>query len=808
MLLNEIVASNQRGLTDAVGETSDWVELYNPGPDSLDLAGYYLSDSENTPTKWQFSGGTIPADGYLLIRASGRDTTFPVGELHTNFRISSGGEALFLSAPDSRLLDESPRRVLAPDRSLGRDPDTGDWVVFSSPTPGAANTSRPLAPRLDPPIHSAPGGRYPGPLTVRIAPAAPDHLIHYTLDGSGPTLDSPRYTGTPIAIDTTTVLRSRGFKPGESTSRTTTTTYLIGVQTDLPIVSLAISPENFNGPTGINTNYNSGEEVPIHFELFERSGGGVGQDLGVKIHAPDQRGQRSLRFYARALYGDNDLDYPLFEADAPRSFKRFLLRNTGNDATELGGTHLRDAFVHRLYGGIDPTYARAAYRPVRTYLNGRYYGLYNLRERQDAHYIESRYGYKEDEIDFLEYDFFAPDNRKAIAGDWEDWDELRAFVQGNDMSDSTVFSRVAERVELTNFLDYHLTGIFVGNTDWIANNVKFWRAREAGSKWRWVLWDMDFAFGLASHAPEGQPEYGYLQRALRFAGYGNGDYGWLLRNLMKNEDFRERFAVRYQDLLNSHFSVEHLQTEFEETAAVIAPELPEQIARWGVSPGVNGAAYDNLRGFLAERPEAARFNLATYLQATGAVGEVTVEVADASAGRVQVNSLTIEEETPGVDGPGYPWRGTYFADYPTIIRAVPAPEHRFVRWEGSIDSTQPELSLLLTDTVLLRAVFERIPNPPTSAPAAAPRETAVRVFPNPAREEVYVYLRAGSAVERGETSYVLANIAGGTLSRRFAAAGGTNLSRLPVGDLPNGTYVLSVERSGRVVESRLVIIAR
>src|SRR6266545_3386043 len=92
--INEFMALNSNGLDDEDGDEEDWIELHNAGTNTVNLAGWYLTDTTNDFKKWMFPSVTLAPDAYLVVFASNKDRN--VGELHTNFRLSGDGEYLAL----------------------------------------------------------------------------------------------------------------------------------------------------------------------------------------------------------------------------------------------------------------------------------------------------------------------------------------------------------------------------------------------------------------------------------------------------------------------------------------------------------------------------------------------------------------------------------------------------------------------------------------------------------------------------------------------------------------------------------------
>lgn len=142
LYINELLASNATGITDPNGEFDDWIEIYNPSAQAVDLAGWYITDNLGQLTKYQFPlAGTeaiVPANGWLLIWA---DNQTAQGDLHTNFALSASGEAVVLVGPDGlSIVDQISFGAQLADVSYGRQTDGGTpWVEFTTPTPGASN---------------------------------------------------------------------------------------------------------------------------------------------------------------------------------------------------------------------------------------------------------------------------------------------------------------------------------------------------------------------------------------------------------------------------------------------------------------------------------------------------------------------------------------------------------------------------------------------------------------------------------------------------------------------------------------------
>jgi len=260
--ISEFMADNQSGIRDEDGDHSDWLELYNASPTTVDLGGWFLTDSFFTPTLWRIPNGTFMApNSYLLIWASDKPgRTNPAAPMHTNFKLDPQGEYLALLNSSTNVVSAfSPLYAeQRPDVSYGRDRlDPSSIGFYSTPTPGAANGTSggtDFAPNI---VFSRQPGTFSGSFTLSLSlsPASPNAVIRYVVitnlvfaAGNAvltnvPTASSPTYTG-PMPIYHTTQIRARTFEPGKLPGNSVTVSYIqlspnvLGWSSDLPVVIL------------------------------------------------------------------------------------------------------------------------------------------------------------------------------------------------------------------------------------------------------------------------------------------------------------------------------------------------------------------------------------------------------------------------------------------------------------------------------------------------------------------------------------------------------------------------------------------
>jgi len=709
-IINEFSSANN-SIKNIKGKAYDWIEIYNNTEKKINLLDYSLTDDVTNPRKWLFPSTILNPNEYLLIWASGKNIPLPNGQLQTNFKIKSKGESIYFHSPTGKVIDKTPSTRLYLNHSLGRIlSDPQNWYYFEIPTPSKANMTKALKDYVLSPKILTQSGFYENNIEVKIISQNPHDKIYYTLDGTIPTQNS-RIFNNKLILNKSAVVRVKAFRIGAVSSKILSKSYFIKDKTSLGVVSLITDKNNFWGTSGIYSNPYSRQEVPVHIEYFTKDKKlAFSQDVGVKIHSPDSRRQKSLRLYARDKYGKSRIKFKIFKDKDLSSFKRLILRNGGNDGLEKGKTQVRDAFVHKLYQKQNIENGISSFEFVEVYINGKYWGIYNLRERQDEHYLKDNFGYNEDEVDFLEYDYQEPHYKKTIAGDWEDWEKLKDFLIHENMTSDENYKIAKNWIDINNFIDYQIFEIFIGNQDWANNNIKFWCPKEDGGKWKWVLWDTDFALGTQRKYPVGKPNHNFIHMALTYGGWGSGDYTWMFRNLMKNEMFKKEFIVRYQDLLNSIFSSEFTSSTFNSLINVIKPEIKKQFNKWGRSKSIWENDIEYTINFLNKRPSFCRTNLAKEFIIDGSLFNIQLDIGDMHGGLIKLNSLNINDEIPGWIDKTQPWEGSYFTNQEVNVIAIPKFGYHFDHWEGDIeekDISKDTLIFLLTKNTSLKAIFKR-----------------------------------------------------------------------------------------------------
>jgi hypothetical protein len=707
LYINEFMAANSNTITSPdYDEYADWIELYNAGETSLDISGYFITDDFENPEKWQLPPGTvIQPNATLLFWADGKDE----GD-HTNFNLSKEGEEIGLYSSEGILIDSISYNDQPSDVSHGRYPNgTGSWFLFENPTPGALNMNTGFTGMCSDPIFYPSGGFFSEGVSVELQKGNPEETIRYTTDGSIPTEESPEYISSGF-LDKTTVLRARAFRTGYLPGRVITRTYFINETTELPVVSVATDPDNLwsdesgiyvegtNGITGYCSsdprNWNQEWEKPASIEFFEADRSfGFRIDAGLEIGGGCTRlyPQKTLAIYARSEYGFSKIEYPVFTDKPINSYNNLLLRNSGQDWWRA---LIRDGLVHNLVKNMMDIEWQA-YRPAIVFLNGIYWGIHGVREKHNEHYLASNYNIDPYAIDIL------TGNATIKQGSAELYTQMIDFIGSHDLSQDENYRQVALQMDVDEYLNYVITEIYSANIDWPAGNIKYWRQQGDNHKWRWILFDMDLTFG--AHG-QGQYNSNTLANATSTVEtyYANPPWStFLLRSLLKNEEFRQRFIQKFASHLNITFAQQRVEHLIDSLKMDIEDEIPRHIQKWEKSTSFNdGWAYhiNVMKEFAAKRAGYVISQITDKFGLNG-TSELQVTYDDGNMGNIYLE---------GVQLPDNNFTGIYFKGIPVQCIAVPKKGYRFVQWQGIAESINDSVTITLTGDASLHAEFEAV----------------------------------------------------------------------------------------------------
>ncbi|MDR0801923.1 CotH kinase family protein [Fluviicola sp.] len=708
VVINEYSCSNISGPMDAFGEREDWVELYNAGSGSVDLTGYYLSDNNNNPQKWQIPSGSIPANGYKMIYCSGRGVVSG-NELHPNFNLAqTSNEWFILTSPAGVTVDfVKLTQMTKQNHSIGRQTNgAATWKLFLTPTPGTSNAGG-INFYTATPVFSVVPGFYSATQNVTITCPDPAATIRYTTDGSEPTSTSTLYS-TPVSITTTKVLRAKAFSTNEP-SFTMSGTYFINVNHTVPVVSVAGA-----GSNSVATLLNGSSSIQPQgfFELWEADKSFADNGEGeFNKHGNDSwsYGQRGFDFVMRDEFGYNhEIEHKIFPNKSRDHFQRLILKAAANDnySFQSGGAHIRDAFVAQLSQNAGLKLDERTWRPCVVYVNGQYWGVYEIREKADDH-------------DFTKYydnqDKYHLQYLKTWGSTWEEygtpnalpaWNSLKNYINSNNMGVAANFHYVDSLLNWESLVDYFVINSYTVCKDWLNWNTAWWRGTDPNGdkkKWRYTLWDMDATFGHYTNytgIPD-QTANADPCNAENLPNPGGQGHTAILKKLIaENPTVKQYYISRYIDLVNTYFSCTYMNTLLDSMISQIAPEMPQQCTRWGGTVAGWQANVQSLKNFINQRCVALNQGMTDCYQVTGP-SAVVVQVSPANSGEVKVNSIW---------APAYPWNANYFGGIQTNLIARPLTGYAFSHWEYTANTltaaaAEDTNSMDIVAPVTITAVF-------------------------------------------------------------------------------------------------------
>lgn len=624
VILNEFLASNGRSIEDEDGDRSDWIELFNPSTTSVNLSDWALSDDPALPRKWQVPGVSIPAKGFLVVFASGKDRRTDTTRLHTNFKIArEAGGFLGLSDPAGvpiSVLKDYP--VQFENVSFGRSAQSSESVgYFPTPTPGKPNSGS--GPGFAPPVaFSSTSQTYRGTLTLTLSTTNPAASIVYTTNGSMPTLTSTPYTQ-PLLLTNAVQIRALSLQGGLLPGPVRSETFIplsdgaAGFTSDLPVLLIHHFDRGRPSPD---------IESFAHVQLFEPDSTGVTSltnpptltsRAGIAIRGSSTEGNSKaslkLEFQDELGFGrslgplgmPSDPDWVLY---APNNFEPILIHNpfAHQLSRDIGRYSPRTRFVEVYFAqkGVGPLPAN------------QYFGIYVLEEKikldkdrvaapelppgiRNPPEVTGGYLLKIDRPDPGNWGFWAasewiqyvdPKEEEILQPDREaqrTWlqSHLDAFgeaLHGPGFRDPTKGYRAY--IDVGSWIDHHLLNVLTFNVDALRLSAYFYKQRD-GKLHFGPLWDFDRAL----YSTDGRDANPRTWRSR--TGDGGTDffnYGWWGR-LFSDPDFHQQYIDRYQELRRNQFSGTNLWRLVDDLTGQIVKAQPREQARWYIPP--RGGSY-------------------------------------------------------------------------------------------------------------------------------------------------------------------------------------------------------------------------
>ena len=472
------------------GHEARMYQDYSPEEFKITDYSYLLNEGNNLLAvevhNQNIESSDFSAIPFLSVRSSAFTENSPSALLnlppsffHTNFKLSSGGDSLFIHNLQLQLTDQLIYEPFPVNFSIGYNNNFNELRLFAEPTPEIANTSEAIIYDGElVPSFSHESGIYTSSVSLSLSSANTSDKIYYTTDGSEPDFNSTVYSS-PITLNSPTSVKAKILRTDQTYGKTITQSYFPNYDKELPVVFISTEPNNLwseedgiytlgtNAETSfpyLGANFWQDWEKPAHVELFfpyDKLGFSV--DAGIKIHGGGSRvyNQKSITTYARSMYGDKNISSQIFDEKSINKFESITFRNSGNDwlgTYHSVGSMFRDMMMSNiaLKMNLDASDGMSAVM----YLNGDYWGIYNIREKLREQFIISNHNMNADEFDMLEFYY------SVINGSKDDYLTMYNFIEANDISQPVNYNYLKTQMDIKNFIRYQTAEIFFDNWDW------------------------------------------------------------------------------------------------------------------------------------------------------------------------------------------------------------------------------------------------------------------------------------------------------------------------------------------------------
>jgi len=599
--------------------------------------------------------------------------------LHTNFKIDSKGEKIYLFNKKENVLESVWVRNLSYGWSYGRKSDGADtWGIFVQPTPQLANTTKSYSTEREPePVFSVSEGYYTGKQTISLTTTSLTAEIRYTTDGNEPASTSTLYTGVPISVSVTGLIRATCFGKGDKLpSRSVTNTYFINnTGHSVPVLSVTTNNSNLYGANGIFDNWQQEWEKPCFVEYFDANKEKKFEQFsGIQIDggAGGSRSnpQHSFRLeFDNNLYGEGNVHYPLI-SDRPdrKNYKSIYLRNGSNQWLTF---EFKDAMECKMMSYNTNNYYSTC-SPVVVYINGSYFGLYEMREKLNDEYFHENYKATIDStFQLLSLSWYYKSVLRALNGSVDVFaTDYNNFISLNP-AETNYLQKADQILDLDYYTDYIIAQSWIADTDWPYNNIKIVKGDFTGNRWRFILQDLEWALNPNGWSNSNLDHISYMlnyDSSVRYLSF------W--KELIKNQIYKKRFINRFADIMNSSYLPENTTGIAQSVYDASYSEMRGEYVLWsGESQATTkmNQYINNLAIFKSElnnRSSVVRDNIVSNFGLTGKYN-IELQVQPENAGVIQINTISPEV---------YPWTGVYFAGVPIKLEAKGMGNYIFDGW--------------------------------------------------------------------------------------------------------------------------------
>ena len=523
-------------------------------------------------------------------------------------------------------------------------------------------------------ISSKPGAYKAASLELKLD-APQEYKIYYSLNGNYPADSTGRVAG-PILLNQTSSLSVRLVNDRFSENDTIYIgTYLLNFSSTLPIVSLTLPPSFLYDPeSGIYVGKLSESmerigpcwldiEKLVFFEYINNNTLVLNHAAGIKTFGglTRQNPEKSLRLIARKKYGPGKFKYPFFKTKNISEFNSIILRTSGND---YNGTRFLDMMCASLAKDIGVDYL--AYQPSVLFVNGKYWGIHNIREKTNEDYLKSNHG-----VDISKTDLLFGSGSVQI-GSSTRYKSAINYLENHTIDSPYFADSIESYFDIDNYFKYISLQIFIVNLD-SRGNVRCWQSNTTKGRFKWIFYDADLSFY--------KPQLNYLKNRLspRETVWYNPTWSTIiLRKLTEVPAFKEKFINTYCFLNSTILSQDSIASRINYFKSYLNPEIDRHVKRKGYHY-TREYWESNVNKLFAFSRERALTSLLHMQEHYGLVGKYNLKIPVFSNN--DKVSLKIDVHTI----PSYPYSGNYFSEIPlTLSVAFVHPAYKFIKWSDDV----------------------------------------------------------------------------------------------------------------------------
>lgn len=567
LIISEVMNNNYSYLAQNGGNYYDWIELYNNSGKTINLSNYCLTTNDNTMCSYKLPKVELKSGEYYIVMASGDTKLSNSKYQHASFKLGDT-EAVYLTKSDE-IVDSIMVANVPLGYSMGR---SGSSILyFSKPTPGSKNGGGTEAISYVP-YADIKSGIYDSNKEFKVTLTG-SGKIYYTLDGSEPTTSSKVYSS-PLTIKKTTVLRIMSKEAGKLSSDVNNYSYILDTSHKTSVMSLIIDSKKLNKVNN-NTSLNSKVQERGYVDYFDKEGEGFSINVGLKLFGGSTRSykKKSYEIKFKKKYGDAKLKYKVFKNVDSSVFDSLVLRTGSQDEFQYNDqrTVIKDIVATSLMGQYTDVDVQD-YVPIVLYINGKYWGIYFIREKVDETFVSNHYNVKATKTDtsILRID------GEVKSGTDKKYNSMINFINSNSLSNSKNYEKIKEQIDIQSFSDFWIGEIYTANYD-ILNTRYFSNPLVDNGKWKYIFYDIDSGFFRTTQNT--------FNEYTNPSGMGSWNFPTvLLRNMMKSSEFKSTFLERLSYNLNNTWAYKNVEKRIDEVIDEIGKdEFKKNAERWGNS---------------------------------------------------------------------------------------------------------------------------------------------------------------------------------------------------------------------------------